>query len=112
MPGGSSSVPPRAKYTECERAVLFIMAREVERQGICDLSGGQIAAEGRRVHKGSAERGGRGGASGSSLAVKSAPAGPQAPHERPAIMSIGWLTWIKRGPIGYKDYTATKIIVV
>jgi hypothetical protein len=33
------------KYTECERAVLFIVAREVKRQGICDLSVGQTAAE-------------------------------------------------------------------
>jgi hypothetical protein len=47
MLGGSSSMPPqvRAKYTECERAALTIVAREVKRHGVCDLSIGQIAAE-------------------------------------------------------------------
>lgn len=51
-------MPPqiRAKYTECERAVPFTVAREVKRQGICDLSVGQIAADA-GVHKDSAECG-------------------------------------------------------
>jgi hypothetical protein len=44
---GSAHMPPRIRgaYTECERAVLFIVAREVKPNGICDLAVGRIAAE-------------------------------------------------------------------
>jgi hypothetical protein len=46
-------MPPqvRAVYTDCERAALFIVAREVKRHGICDLSVGQIAAEAGVCHR-------------------------------------------------------------
>jgi hypothetical protein len=109
--GGSSSMPPqvRSRYTECERAALTIVAREVKRQGVCDLSIGQIAAEAgvcvRTAQNAIAE------------AVRN---GHLKRTERPQqgrknltnvlqIVSLEWLTWIKRGPIGCKDYTATKI---
>jgi hypothetical protein len=112
MLGGSSAMPPkvRAKYTECERAVLTIVAREIKRQGICDLTVGQIAAEAgvciRTVQNATAE------------AVRQ---GHLAREERPQlgrknltnilrIHSAEWLAWIKRGPIGCKEYTATKNI--
>jgi hypothetical protein len=32
-------MPP---YTECERAVLTVVAIEIKRQGLCDLSVGEI----------------------------------------------------------------------
>jgi hypothetical protein len=112
MLGGSSSMPPRlrAAYTECERAALTIIAREVKHHGICDLSVGQIAAEAgvsiRTMQNAVAE------------AVRQ---GHLCREERPLkgrknltnilrIVSLEWLAWIKRGPIGYKDYIPTKII--
>jgi hypothetical protein len=44
--------------------------------------------------------------------AKSAPAGPKHVTNVLRIMSMEWLIWIKRGPIGYKHYTATKVIMV
>ena len=45
MLGGSSALPDtlRHHYTEGERAVLFIVAGEVKRHGICDLPIDEIA---------------------------------------------------------------------
>lgn len=110
MLGGSSSLPPqvRAAYTECERAVLFIVAREVKHHGICELSVGQLAAEAgvcpRTVQNAVAE------------AVRQR---HLCREERPQkgrknltnilrIVSREWLAWIERGPIGCNVCTATK----
>src|SRR6266436_2061228 len=107
--GGSSHMPPqvRAKYTECERAVLFIVAREVKHHGICDLSVGQIAAEAgvcvRTVQN---------------AVAKAVREGHICREERPQrgrknltnilrIVSLEWLAWIKRGPVGCKVCIAT-----
>ena len=45
MLGGSSALPDtlRHHYTEGERAVLFIVAGEMKRHGICDLPIDEIA---------------------------------------------------------------------
>jgi hypothetical protein len=107
-------MPPqlRGAYTECERAVLYIVAREVKQRGICDLSVGQIAAEAgvcvRTVQNAVAE------------AVRQ---GDLCREERERrgyrrqndtnvlrIMSQEWLAWLKRGPLGCKEFSATENI--
>jgi hypothetical protein len=112
MLGGSSSLPPqlRAAYTECERAVLTVVAGEVKHHGICDLSVGQIAAEAgvcvRTVQNAVAE------------AVRQGHLGREEREQKGRknltnvlrIVSAEWFAWIKRGPIGCKVFSATKII--
>jgi len=110
MLGGSSSMPPqvRAVYTECERAALTIVAREVKHHGICDLAVGRIAAEAgvcvrtvqnavaeavRQDHICREERDRKGHKNLTNIL---------------RIVSREWLAWIKRGPIGCKVFTATK----
>ncbi len=110
--GGSAHMPPRIRsaYTECERAVLFIVAREVKRNGVCDLAVGRIAAEAgvcvRTVQNAVAE------------AVRQ---GHLCREERERngrknltnilrIVSREWLAWIKRGSTGCKVFTATKSV--
>jgi hypothetical protein len=98
----------RAAYTECERAALTIVAREVKHHGVCDLAVGQIAAEAgvcvRTVQNAVAE------------AVRQ---GHLCREERERrgrknltnilrIVNLEWLAWIKRGPTGCKAFTATK----
>ena len=112
MLGGSSSLPPqlRAAYTECERAVLTIIAREVKRHGICDHSVGQIAAEARvcvrTVQNAIAEAVRQGHICREEREQK----GRKNLTNILRIMSLEWLAWIKRGPIGCKVFSATKII--
>jgi hypothetical protein len=112
MLGGSSSLPPqlRAAYTECERAVLTIIAREVKRHGICDLSVGQIAAEAgvcvRTVQNAVAEAYRQGHIWREEREQK----GRKNLTNILRIKSDEWLAWINRGPIGCKVFSATKII--
>jgi hypothetical protein len=90
--------------------VLTIIAREVKRHGICDLSVGQIAAEAgvciRTVQNAVAE------------AIRQQHI---CREERPQkgrknltnilrIQSLAWLAWIERGPLGCKEYIPTRII--
>lgn len=111
--GGSSALPDtmRHHYTEGERAVLCVVAGEVKRQGICDLSIDEIADragvgrttvqnamhEARRLgHVGITERPQRGAKSLTNI-VK--------------IASAEWQTWIKRAPsaargIGSKTFAS------
>ncbi len=103
-------MPPqvRAVYTECERAALTIVAREVKHHGICDLAVGRIAAEAgvcvrtvqnavaeavRQDHICREERDRKGHKNLTNIL---------------RIVSREWLAWIKRGPIGCKVFTATK----
>jgi hypothetical protein len=112
MLGGSSSMPPRlrAAYTECERAALTIIAREVKRHGICDLSVAQIAAEA-----------GIGIRTMQNAVAEAIRQGHICREERPQkgrknltnilrIVSLEWIAWIKRGPVGCKEHIPTKII--
>jgi hypothetical protein len=107
-----NSLPPqlRAAYTECERAVLTIIAREVKRHGICDHSVGQIAAEAgvcvRTVQNAIAEAVRQGHICREEREQK----GRKNLTNILRIMSLEWLAWIKRGPIGCKVFSATKII--
>jgi hypothetical protein len=105
-------MPPdiRSAYSECERAVLTIIAREVKRQSICDLSVGQIAAEAgvcvRTVQNAVAE----GVRQGHVCREERPQRGRKNLTNILRIESVEWLAWIKRGPVGCKEYIATKII--
>jgi hypothetical protein len=102
-------MPPQVhcKYTECERAVLFIVAREVKHRGVCDLSVGQIAAEAgvceRTVQNTMAE------------AFRNRDVWREEPPQKGRkhltnilrIANPQWLAWLKRGPIGCKVWCAT-----
>jgi hypothetical protein len=110
--GGAGHMPPgvRAKYTEFERAALFIVAREVKHHGFCDLSIGQIAAEAgvcvRTVQNAEAEAIRQGHLCREERERKGAKRKNDTNVLR--IMNQEWLAWIKRGPLGCKVCTATK----
>jgi hypothetical protein len=112
--GGSSHMPPqvRAAYIECERAALFVVAREVKHHGICDLSVGQIAAEAgvcvRTVQNAVAEAMRQGHVWREERERK----GYRRKNDTNVlrIMSLEWLAWLKRGPLGCKEFSATKNI--
>ena len=110
--GGSGHMPPavRCKYTEFERAALFVIAREVKHHGFCDLSVGRIAAEAgvciRTVQNAEAEAIRQGHLCREERERKGAKRKNDTNVLR--IMSQEWLTWIKRGPLGCKVCTATK----
>jgi hypothetical protein len=100
MLGGSSALPDnlRPHYTEGERAVLCIVAGEVKRHGICDLTIGEIADragvcrttvqntlhEARRLYH---------------LNITERPQyGRNSLTNIVRITSAEWLNWIRRGP--------------
>ena len=114
MLGGSSSMPPqvRAQYTECERAVLTVIAEEVKRTGACDLPIDAIAARAgvcrrtaqhaiaeavRLGHIDRRERRRPDGRNDTNLI---------------AVVSLEWKAWIQRGPVapGCKVFAATTSI--
>jgi hypothetical protein len=114
MLGGAGAMPPalRACYTECERAVLYIVAAEVKRCGICDLSVGEIAARAgvcvRTVQNAVAEGMRQGHLDREVREVR----GRKNNTNLLRIKSQEWLAWIKRGPIGIgcKVWSATENI--
>jgi hypothetical protein len=100
MLGGSSALPDtiRHLYTEGERAVLCVVAGEVKRQGICDLSIDEIAdrAGVRRttvqntMHEGRRQR---------HLEIIERPRrGAKSETNIVKIISAEWRQWIKRAP--------------
>jgi hypothetical protein len=111
---GSAHMPPRIRvpYTECERAVLFIVAREVKHHGLCDLAVGRIAAEAgvcvRTVQNAVAEAVRQG------HLAREERERPGRPNDTNVlrIMSCEWLAWIKIGPLGCKVCNATKNIEI
>jgi hypothetical protein len=112
MLGGSSAMPPdvRCKYTEFERAALFIIAREVKHHGFCDLSVGQIAAEAgvcvRTVQNAEAEAVRQGDLAREVRERK----GQKNDTNILRITSAEWLAWLTHGSIGCKVCTPTKSI--
>jgi hypothetical protein len=89
-------------------AVLTVVAREVKHHGLCDLSVGQIAAEAgvciRTVQNAIAEAVRVGHVTREERSQR----GRKNLTNIVCIVSAEWLSWIKRGPIGCKVYTASK----
>jgi hypothetical protein len=113
MLGGSSALPEnlRHHYTEAQRAVLFIVAAEVKRHGICDLPIDKIAAmagvcrttvqttqhEARRLgHIRVTERPLRGRKSLTNIIE---------------IISLEWRVWIKRGPSNARGIGSKRFVL-
>jgi hypothetical protein len=110
MLGGSSALPDSMRhfYTEGERAVLCIVAGEVKRHGVCDLSIDEIADRagvGRTTVQNAMHEARR----LRHLAIKLRPQlGAKNLTNVIQIASVEWRTWIKRAPsasrnIGSKD---------
>lgn len=100
MLGGSSAMPPtlRHHYTEGERAVLCIVAGEVKRQGVCDLSIDEIG-----------DRAGVGRTTVQNALHQARLLGHVQIKERPQrgakhltnivrVIAAEWLAWNKHGP--------------
>jgi hypothetical protein len=112
MLGGAGHMPPqvRSSYTECERAVLHIVAAEVKRHGICDLSIGEISARAGVCHRTTQNAFAEGVRQGHITREERVRPGHRNDTNVVRIVSEEWLTWIKRGPIGCKVYSATENI--
>ncbi|HWZ36757.1 MAG TPA: hypothetical protein VNY08_00460 [Bradyrhizobium sp.] len=100
MLGGSSALPDtiRHHYTEGERAVLCIVAGEVKRHGICDLSIDEIADRagvGRTTVQNAMHEARRQG----HLQITERPRrGAKSETNVVMIVSAEWRDWIKRAP--------------
>jgi hypothetical protein len=110
--GGAGHMPPqvRSSYTDCERAVLYIVAAEVKRRGICDLSVGEIAARAGVCHRTVQNAIAEGVRQGHITREERERPGHRNDTNVVRIVSEEWLTWINRGPIGCKVYSATENI--
>jgi len=119
MLGGSSALPDslRKYYTEGERAVLCVIAGEVKRQGVCDLSNDEIgdrAGVGRTTVQNTVHESRRLG----HLKITERPVrGQKSLTNLVEIASDDWKVWIKRAPsaarsIGhtFKNASTSKII--
>jgi hypothetical protein len=103
-------MPPQVRvgYTECERAVLTVVAMEIKRQGLCDLSVGELAARAgvsvRTVQNAVAE----GVLQGHISRGERPQQGRKNLTNVLRVTSKEWLVWIKRGPVGCKEFAATE----
>jgi hypothetical protein len=100
MLGGSSALPDtiRHHYTEGERAVLCVVAGEVKRQGICDLSIDEIAdrAGVRRTTVQNAMH--EAHRQGHLQIIERPRRGAKSETNVVKIISAEWREWIKRAP--------------
>jgi hypothetical protein len=112
MLGGAGHVPPhvRSSYTECERAVLYIVAAEVKRRGMCDLSVGEISARAGVCDRTTQNAIAEGVRQGHLAREERERPGRRNDTNVVRITSQEWLAWIKRGPIGCKVFGATENI--
>jgi hypothetical protein len=109
MLGGSSALPDtiRHYYTEGERAVLCIVAGEVKRYGICDLSIKEIADRA-GVQRTTVQNAMHEGRRRGHLEITERPRrGAKSETNVVKIVSTEWRDWIKRAPsaahrIGFK----------
>lgn len=94
-------VPPmvRADYTHGEQAALAVIAREVLRQGFCDLGLGQIAdnADVGRTTVQSAVRKARSGRNPHLVVTARVRPGRATLSNIIRIASKEWIDWLKRG---------------
>jgi hypothetical protein len=95
-------MPPqlRSSYTECERAVLYIIAAEVKRHGFCDLSVGEISARAGVCHRTTQNAVAEGIRQGHLAREERERPGRRNDTNVVRITSRERLAWIKRGPIG------------
>jgi len=111
MLGGSSAMPDtmRHHYTEGERAVGCVVAGEVKRVGICELSIDEIADRagvGRTTVQNWQHEGRRLG----HICVKHRPQrGAKSLTNVITIISTEWLTWIKRAPSAARVQTSKNV---
>ena len=111
--GGAGRMPPevRAKYTECERAVLYVVAFEVKRHGVCDLSIGEISARAGVCHRTTQNAIAEGVRQRHLTRKERQRKGQRNDTNVVKIVCEEWLSWITRGPmIGCKVFSATENI--
>lgn len=114
MLGGSSAVPPQLRhcYTEGQRAVLCIVAGEVGRRGVCDLSIDKIAALAgvcrttvqTTLHE--AKRLGH-----VRITERPQPGRKHLPNVV-EIISAEWRVWLKRGPSSHRPIGSSSVNLV
>jgi hypothetical protein len=98
--GGSSALPPefRRHYTESQRAVLFIVAGEVKRSGVCELPIDKVAALA-GVCRSSVQATLNKAAELFHLKIRHRPRrGEKSDTNWIEIASSEWREWIRRGP--------------
>jgi hypothetical protein len=113
MLGGAGRMPSevRAKYTECERAVLYIVASEVKRHGVCDLSIGEISARAGVCHRTTQNAIAEGVRQQHLTREERERKGQRNDTNVVKIVAEEWVSWIARGPmIGCKVFSATENI--
>lgn len=112
MLGGAGHLPPQVRqhYTQGERAVLYVIATEVKRSGVCDWPLGKIAAMA-GVCRTTAQNAMREAQRHAHIIVEQRPVpGRKNLTNVVKIISREWSAWIKRGPIGFKTFDPTKNI--
>ena len=112
MFGGAGSLPPqmREHYTQCERAVLSVVALEIKKTGNCDWCIDKIAALA-GVSKSTAKNALREArVQGHLRCIERKVPGRKNLTNLYTIAAREWLAWIKVGPIGVKMATPTMTI--
>jgi hypothetical protein len=108
--GGGAYLPPvmRERYTECERAVMAVIAGQMKQLGWCDLSVAEIAARAGVCHRTVQNAVAEGVRQGHIAREEREQRGRRNLTNVLRVISREWLTWIQRGPrsIGCKEFNA------